>query len=455
MRNAKRVISILMAVLLCVASFAGCGKNDNNSSSSTLPSGSSAPDLQTRVLKVAALESAYGQEVWKQVGAAFETLMPDVKVELTMDKSIEDVIGPAMKAGDYPDVVHLGTGRPAGMTETFVRENNMVELTDVFSMTIPGESIMVKDKLAPGFLENSIISPYGDQKSYMAPMFYGPCGLFYNAGLFRAKGWTVPETWDEMWALGETAKAEGISLFTYPTTGYFDAFFYALLHGTGGPEFFNKAMRYEEGIWATPEATQAFDIVGKMATYTHPTTPANANNDNFQKNQQLILDNKALFMPNGSWVIGEMRDAPRAEGFEWGFTALPAMVKGGDRYSYTFFEQAWIPQGAENVDLAKQFIAFLYSDVAADIFATVGAIQPIKGISSRLEGDMKLYYGIYENGAKPAMGSFAATNPVEGVNMADTLFGTVNSLVSGNKTQQQWMEEITKSSDALRAALKK
>ena len=29
---------------------------------------------------------------------------------------------------------------------------------------------------------------------------------------------------------GDKAKAEGISLFTYPTTGYFDAFFYALMY---------------------------------------------------------------------------------------------------------------------------------------------------------------------------------------------------------------------------------
>ncbi len=62
-------------------------------------------------------------------------------------------------------------------------------------------------------------------------------------------------------------------------------------------------------------------------------------------------------MPNGNWVIGEMADAPRADGFEWGFMALPAMEEGGDRYSYTFFEQCWIPAGAENKDLAKVFMS--------------------------------------------------------------------------------------------------
>lgn len=38
-----------------------------------------------------------------------------------------------------------------------------------------------------------------------------------------------------MWKLAEEAKKEGISLFTYPTAGYFDAFFTSLLNATAGP----------------------------------------------------------------------------------------------------------------------------------------------------------------------------------------------------------------------------
>ena len=56
-----------------------------------------------------------------------------------------------------------------------------------------------------------------------------------------------------MWELGDKAAAEGTYLFTYPTTGYFDAFFYALMYAAGGPDFFNKATHYEEGIWTLPK----------------------------------------------------------------------------------------------------------------------------------------------------------------------------------------------------------
>ncbi|WP_312642638.1 carbohydrate ABC transporter substrate-binding protein [Hydrogenoanaerobacterium sp.] len=451
----KKLVAILLTLALTLTAFTACGKAPASSAApdgSASPSESIAPAAQT--LKVAAIETAYGSDMWKEVAAAFEAANPGVTVELVTDKKLEDVIGPSMKSGDYPDVVHLATGRPDALTETLIKENGLSDITDVLDMTVPGEGKKVKEKIAGGFTDSSLTNPYNDGKTYMAPMFYSPCGLFYNSGLFEQKGWSVPKTWDEMWALGDKAKAEGIALFSYPTAGYFDAFFYSLLYEVGGPDFFTKATRYDEGIWETPEAQAAFDIVAKLATYTEKSVPANANNDNFTKNQQLILDNKALFMPNGTWVVGEMKDAPRADGFKWGFTALPAVKEGGDAYSYTWFEQCWIPEAAQNKDLAKQFVAFLYTDTAAVIFAKAGAIQPIVGFANTLEGDNKLFYSIYDNGAKAALGAFAATEPVEGVNFADTVFTAVNSLVNGSKTQQEWVDGIIKDSNTLRGALK-
>lgn len=449
----KRTLSLTLAAAMTVSVMAGCGSSTNNQGNS---SGNSADGKQ--ILKVAAIETAYGAGMWDSIATAFEKIHPDVDVKLTVDRNLEDVISPSMKAGDYPDVVHLAVGREKALTETLIKEKGLEDLTDVLDMTVPNENVKVKDKIISGFTDTSVTNPYGDGKTYLMPMFYSPCGLFYNAGLMKEKGWEVPKTWDEMWALGDKAKAEGISLFTYPHAGYFDAFFYALLNEAGGPEFFDKATHYEEGIWQTPEAKTVFDTVTKLCKYTDPTTPANANNDNFAKNQQLVIDGKALFMPNGTWVVGEMKNSTPKD-FEWGFMALPALKDGGDRYSYTFFEQIWVPSAAQNKDLAKEFIAFLYSDEAAKIFINDHkdgesvAVQPIKNLTDDLDSANQLFYSIYDNGAKPAMGAFASTDPVEGVSIADSAFQTVNSIVTGDKSEQDWIDAVTKASDALRPAL--
>lgn len=480
--KSKKVVSSLLVAAMATSLLAGCGGKDApqetasqadtpaadtktdtapaESTEKTDDTGNTAdaentdtPTYEEQTLKVAAFEGGYGADMWSEVVKAFEASHPGVTVELTIDKKLEDVISPAMKAGDYPDVVHLATGREAALTETLTKENALLPLTDVLDMTVPGEDVKVKDKIIPGFLDTLATNPYGDGVTYYAPMFYSPCGLFYNAGLLKEKGWDVPTTWEEMWALGDKAAEEGIALFTYPTTGYFDAFTYAALASAGGSDFFNSCMTYEDGIWESENATKVFDLVGQLAKYTEGTTVANANNDNFTKNQQLILDNKAIFCPNGTWLPGEMADAPRADGFEWGFMAIPAVNAGGDGCSFCWFEQMWIPAAAQNQDMAKEFVAYMYSDEAAAIFAKSTAIQPITGVSESLEGDNKMFYSIYDNGATAVMGGFAATAPVEGVSMADTLFGTVNSIVSGDKTVEEWQAAVEAASDQLRDAM--
>ncbi|MDY4196942.1 MAG: carbohydrate ABC transporter substrate-binding protein [Peptoniphilaceae bacterium] len=450
----KKIVGLLLA---CALTLGACGSSKAPAKSSEAPKASVEQSSTAKsggaTIKVAAIETAYGQEGWKAVVKAYEEATGN-KVELVMDKKLEDVIGPQMKAGDYPDVIHLATGRDAALTETFIKDKNIEEITDVLDMTIPGETGKVKDKLIGGITDSTATKPYGDGKLYLAPMFYSPCGLYYNAGLFEQKGWEVPKTWDEMWALGDKAKAEGISLFTYPTTGYFDAFFYALLDTVGGPEFYNKATSFEKGIWETEEAKKAFDIIAKLATYTDPTTPAQANDQDFTKNQQLILDNKALFMPNGSWVAGEMKDAPRADGFKWGMMPIPAVKDGGDRYSFTWLEQSWIPAGAKNKDAAKQFVAFLYSDKAVELFAKNGAYQPTSTVTNFMTDEAKAMNGVYENGAKATLGGFPVFD-LEGKNARTIFFDPVNSLVAGTLTEDEYVKSINEVNDQIREAVTK
>lgn len=451
--NLKKLLALALALVMVFA-LAACG-GDPAPAGSGDPAPAESGAGETTTIKVAALESAYEETypgMWQEVCDAF-TAQTGIAVELTVERNLEDVIGASMQGGDYPDVIHLATGREAGLTEQFINDKLIADITEVLDMTIPGEDVTVGDKIIEGFTDTSATNPYNDGKTYLAPMFYSPCGLFYNAGLFEEKGWTVPTTWDEMWELGDKALEEGIYLFTYPTAGYFDAFLYALMNVVGGSDFFNAATSFEEGIWETPEADALFEILDKLADYTHPSTPAQANDQDFTMNQQLVLDNQAIFMPNGTWIVGEMAEAPRAEGFQWGMTALPALEEGGMGYSYTFLEQAWIPAGAANIDAAKQFIAFLYSDTAADIFAKGGAVQPIRGMTDQLEGDNKLFYSIYDSGAGAAMGSFAAYSPIPGIDNTSVFFEPINSLVGGTLTIDDWRANIISATDQMRANL--
>ena len=266
----KKLLSIMLVLTMALTLLAGCG----GSGSSSAPAASSGPasgsasapagaegDYAGQTLKVAAIETAYGTAIWEEIVKAFEA-KTGATVELTMDKNLEDVIDPQMKAGNFYDVVHLAAGREKALPETLLKENAIEEVTDVLGMTVLGEDVTVGEKIIPGFTGNLTTNPYGDDRVFLMPMFYGPCGLFYNKANFTEGGGELelPTTWDEFFALADKTD---IPLFTYPVAGYLDAFTYAMMAEVGGQEFFNKALQYDEKVWSSPEMDQMFEVLGK------------------------------------------------------------------------------------------------------------------------------------------------------------------------------------------------
>lgn len=439
--------------MLAFFSLAACSSDaDGNSDGSD----DVAAEDEEVTLHIAALESAYGSEVWEEIAESYEDVNENIKIDLTVEKNLEEVIRPEMQAGDYPDVFLLATDREEALTETMIKENGVENISDVLKMDVPGEDAVVEDKLLEGFTDTLATNPYNDDDDmYLAPMFYSPAGLFYNEALLEEHDWDVPDTWDEMFELGDKTEKEDISLFTYPIAGYFDTLIGSMLFASGGADFFDSAMTYEEGIWESDEATTTFETIEKLADYTHPNTVSNANPNDFTKNQQLVLDNEAVFMPNGSWVVEEMEEAPREDGFEWGMMPTPAFEEGGDRYAFTFFEQMWIPSEAENIDAAKEFVAYMYSDEAADTFLEAGAVQPIEGIVEELEGEKEIYYSIYDEGdVLPAIGTFATTDPVPGADISEELYEKVDSVMSGKTSVEEWQKDVEEVSNQLRPEMK-
>lgn len=446
----KKVLSLGLSLLMCGTLLVGCGTDNKESAAN-----------ESKTLKVAGLDGGYGTKGWQEVIKKFEE-KTGVKVESTFEKKISDVLRPKLTSGkDVPDVIYLSVGAVGGLTDTLIKEKQIADISALLETEIPGEDKKVKDKILTPFVEGATADPYGDGKLRLAPLNLGPCGLFYNAKLLKDKGWDVPTDWDAMFELGEKAKKEGIALFTYPTAGYFDAFFTSLLNATAGPETYAKLIAYDSEAWKLPEVKKAFEIVGKLKDYTLETTVANANGDNFTKNQQAVIDGKALFIPNGTWLPGEMA-ATTPEGFEWGMMGIPAVKKGGDTYSTNFVEQMYVPEKAENKDLALQFIAYCYSDEAADLFRKYGGLNekaskeagedvynpgyllPIKGYEKRISEAEAPYYTLAEKGVKTNSATFMAAEAVEGVTLlgeTGILFGSVNSVMNGDKTVEKWYSE--------------
>lgn len=190
----KKLLSSLLILLLVLV---GCSSNEGETNE------------PSKTLTVYGLSGGYGEEGWTKVVAAFSEKY-DIEVDLVLEKNIGEVLRPMIQAEEIPDVIYLAVGSTDPLTDTMISEKAIEDISDVLNMNVADEGVTVKAKVIDGFFDSNRVSPYGDGKVYLTPLFYSPLGLFYNKGLFAEKGWDLPQTWDEMFALGDAAKAEGI-----------------------------------------------------------------------------------------------------------------------------------------------------------------------------------------------------------------------------------------------------
>lgn len=463
----KKVVRKLMALALVSAMatsmLAGCGSGDDSGKDSGKDADKGSEET---VLKVAAFEGGNGTQIWEDIAKAFEESHDGVKVELEMSPELDKDLTKAIQNGDVPDVVYYNLGQPSGFTETMLKEEAIADISDVFDDEL-------KDKMLDGILDGTDAQPYGDGKVYLAPIFYTPTGFWYNATLVgEGKQYEIPTTWDEFFALGEQAKKDGHALFTFPTTGYFDATIYAMLAQAGGLDFYNDALKYDANTWTSDEGKKVLDTVAKLVgkDYTQEDTVSNANADGgFKINQQNVIDGKALFMPNGNWVIGEMA-ASTPEDYEWGMMGVPKWSEDESQSVYTFTEQMWVPADAPNMDLAKEFVKFMYSDEVVDIClnnkttdkesgkeSDTPVVVPVKGAADKLpDGVTKdCYAAATADDVVAVTGKWATTAPIEGLDMAKAVYGPVESINTGDMTVDEWQKQLVETWEKCADALEK
>ena len=324
----KKLISVSLVSVMAVSMLAACGGGSSNSDE-----GGASSEGDSNVLKVAAFEGGNGAEIWEKITAAFEE-ETGCEVELTLSSELDQVLTKNIQNGDIPDIVYYNLGQASGFTETMLKEEAVADISDVFDDELKG-------KMLDGILDGTAAQPYGDGKIYLAPIFYTQTGFWYNANLVgEGKEYAVPTTWDEMFELGQQAKADGRALFTYPQPGYFDATIYAMLAQAGGTEFYNNALTYDANTWTSEEGRKVLDTVAQLVSSDNiwADTVSNANTDGgFKINQQAVIDGEALFMPNGSWVVGEMANSTPAD-YEWGVMGVPKWSADESQAVYTFTE---------------------------------------------------------------------------------------------------------------------
>ena len=104
----------------------------------------------------------------------------------------------------------------------------LANLDDLYSMTIPGETKTVGEKIRGSWTTYGKTTYSGESHYYVFPGNENITGIVYNKTMFDRYGWTIPETTDDLKALCEKIVQDTkgkIAPFVYPGTvtgGYWD-----------------------------------------------------------------------------------------------------------------------------------------------------------------------------------------------------------------------------------------
>jgi len=453
----KKLLGILLVLALLTSVLAACA-NDSTPSGTpqqTPPAGGGEEspgtpggDGDENVLNIAIFEGGFGPDFWLEVVKLFEADNPGVKVNMQISPEIGDIIRPQIVAGNVPDFLNLNVNDQTGIIQNLIQERGLLDITDVFDGPQYDNSATVRSKIIDGFLQSALCAPYGDGRIFLAPSNAGPMGLVYNITLFEDNGWAVPVTWDDFFALGEKAAEQDISLLTYQGIypGYMESIIFPAIASAIGLEDFAKITSYEPGIWVDPRVIAVLEQFEKIGTsgMLMPGTVA-LNHTQSQTDQ---MNNRALFIPNGTWMEPEMEDVPRAPGYRFGLTPPPVQRAGDTRFIMSSFEQFSIPAGASNPELAKLFLRFLYTDrvialyaqLSGAVMATVNALELTRDYLT--EGVYGMFGAYSEPGAAALIVGFDALPEGTLINPSDEIFEPLADVMTGRMTAREWAENI-------------
>ena len=436
MKRRKTAVIAAAALLLGVL-LGGCSTAETNAG------GEAGDEPEKTKLQIAIFEGGYGREYWDAVCEAFEEENEDIEIVMQSNAEIGDIIRPTIIAGNPPDFIYLPSNNISGVTSAMIKDHALADITDVMEE--------VEDKLLPGFLNTKNCRPYGDGKIYLAPMYYSPMGLWYNKDYFEKNSLEIPDTWDEFFALQDSGLSDDRALFAYQGIypAYMESVILSSIASSGGTEVMDACLNYEEGAWRNEKVREVLSNIAKIGTEGYLMEGC-IFMDHTQA-QAEWLEGKAMFIPSGSWIENEMLRAPKEEGFRFGFAAAPSIGENDERYVYTRIEEMYIPAAAKNIDAAKRFLAFQYTDTAIELNAKYAkGVPPVAGASEKIKeyASEAVYesYRIFEQGYKPYMGEFAA---VTGTNLVprDSFYAQIGEVMSGMKTVDEWIEEMEEIGD--------
>ncbi|WP_077597233.1 ABC transporter substrate-binding protein [Oceanobacillus kimchii] len=395
-------------------------------------------------LEIQYFVGGYGDAWWKEVIGDFQEAYPDVNIIEHAGPNINEEMRSRWVSNDPPDVVYIDG---AGSNETqMVEDGQLMNLTE----WLDGIELEGGDKLQESFIVDP--SDY-DGEIYTLPLVFDTWGTWYDRALFEEKGYTVPTDFDTfMESMREIKSGEDIEPFV--TSGQHPYYFirgmlFPAFAAAGGEEYLSDLIKGEEGAWSSEETLEIMKNVEQMVDEGMIDSGLGALNHTQSQMNFLLHDN--AFIPVGFWLPNEMaNDIP--EGFDFGFIPSP-MQEAGEPYAIVpDLRPLAIAENAENPEAAKAFVEFVFTrEYAVSFSEHTGAIMNLTDVDLTQSDKVPAYLTeANEMINDPSIVQIYNKPHPMSADLETPIGNALMSLMLGNATAEQFIEEAEKAAEAYR-----
>jgi N-acetylglucosamine transport system substrate-binding protein len=348
----------------CATSGGGTGGNDKQET------GEKSADNPFGVPKGSTVDAVifnggYGYDYVEFAAKEAKKKLPDVTLKVSPSTQISQELQPRFAGGDPPDLIdNSGSG---AMTFTQIKDQ-LSELTDLVDAN-NYEGKKIRDTLYDGAIESGTFDGKLLELNYVLSLY----GIWYSASLYRANGWTVPKTWDEVLDLGAKAKAKKKYLFVWgkEAATYYQTLAMQSAVKEAGDDFRLPLENLQPKSWSHPAIQKVFAALETCVKKGY-FKPGGAGTQFTHAQAQWSNDESAILYPSGAWIENEMKDQTK-KGFEMTGAPAPDVSSNGampyEAIYSTAGEPFLVPSGGKNPAGGKEILRAMLSKDAAANFA--------------------------------------------------------------------------------------
>lgn len=419
-RGAAAVAVALAGALLATS----CGGSDSGS-----------PDGKTlKLWHYEGPDSAMGV-AWKEAIKEFEAQHPGVKVKFE-EKGFEQIQKTApmvLNSNDAPDIMEYNKGNAtAGLLS---KQGLLTDLTAEAGRRGWDKKLSAGVRTTSQYDTNGVM---GSGKWYGVPNYAEYTMVFYNKDLFKKYGIAEPATYDELVSAMDAFVAKGITPLANAGAEYMaQQYLYQLALSKADRswvdtyELYKGKADFHDTAWSY--AADTFADWVKKGYISKKSSGTKAEDAGVS-----WIQGKSPILFSGSWWYGRFESEAT---FDWDSGLFP-----GSNLTLGSGGNLWVvPKGAENKELAYDFIDITMSKKIQNLLGNKGGVPVAADTSAITDARTKTLIADYNTLSERDGLAFYPDWPVAG--FYDTLVSETQKLITGSAKPDAYLDNLQKAYD--------